>query len=472
MDTYWKFLWEEPCAENEDPVVIIAGRIEKLIDENVLAPGEQLPAIWKVKTEFNIPERMVRKVYHKLEDDGLLVARKSYGFFVKLKEGEAARHWLENQVIKLNENLHQFKPHTFRVSTVSAGFVYPGLKSFSIASFTNFLQGAYTDHQSDRKTEIQSAISAELSKYLETAHVYASPGQCTYVLYKEVLPIICSLVFNPGDTIVMDSAEDLEALMAFAAAGLRVLFTGSDRYGMLTAKLEEYCRSDHVKAVFVQPPAGYPANVHLSPARRSELVRIAGAYDLTIIANDSNHELWRNKVVVPVAGYEHGGRLIYYSSLSKVCTVLSSHAVVAATPGIIRMIEEKVRLSLSHEDLCTALGVCRIVNDSKFRDTVQKVKKEFQKRLLGLLKTGRSTLCPKAKISVGAVTLSLWIGFKKPLPFGVLKQLLDRFKIQIDDVYLLPFVSAGELTGFRLGVTHIEDERLLQVFKDLGALLC
>lgn len=285
MHTYWEILWEEPLTIREDPELWIKERIEKLIDANILVEGEQLPPLRLASRKWNVPERVIRRVYQTLQREEYVEIHSSYGVFVSPRSEDKKRkyHWPDYDVIQANEYPDHLMQETFKVTTISAGFDYPNPKSFSMEFFFNYIQGVLGEFGAATKATIQAAIGIEMSKYIKSAYLLASPGQCTYLPTKEALSIVARVILKPGDIVVMDSSEDLEARMAFARLGLQVLFTESDRYGMLTDRLEEYCISNQVKGVFVRPPAGYPKNIHLSDKRRAELVRIGCKYDLTIL---------------------------------------------------------------------------------------------------------------------------------------------------------------------------------------------
>ncbi len=93
-------------------------------------------------------------------------------------------------------------------------------------------------------------------------------------------------VIRPGDTIAADrltyyGLRALAQMFQFNIVGI-----GSDPEGLAADELDDLCRRQRIKAVFVIPSLHNPCVVTMSEARRHALVKIAEQHDVTIIEDD------------------------------------------------------------------------------------------------------------------------------------------------------------------------------------------
>ena len=61
----------------------VADRIQSLIREGTLAPGDRLPSVRKLKHQLSVSMSTVLEAYRLLEDRGIITARPQSGYYVK-----------------------------------------------------------------------------------------------------------------------------------------------------------------------------------------------------------------------------------------------------------------------------------------------------------------------------------------------------------------------------------------------------
>ena len=62
----------------------VAERIQALIREGTLKPGDRLPSVRKLKQQLSVSMSTVLEAYRLLEDRGFIVARPQSGYYVKI----------------------------------------------------------------------------------------------------------------------------------------------------------------------------------------------------------------------------------------------------------------------------------------------------------------------------------------------------------------------------------------------------
>ncbi|NER79450.1 MAG: winged helix-turn-helix transcriptional regulator, partial [Leptolyngbya sp. SIO1D8] len=61
----------------------VAGRLQGLITEGTLKPGDRLPSVRKLREQLSVSTSTVLEAYRLLEDRGLIMARPQSGYYVK-----------------------------------------------------------------------------------------------------------------------------------------------------------------------------------------------------------------------------------------------------------------------------------------------------------------------------------------------------------------------------------------------------
>lgn len=60
----------------------VANRIEKLIEDGTLQPGDRIPSVRKLRHQLSVSVSTVLEAYRLLEDRGLIAAKPQSGYFL------------------------------------------------------------------------------------------------------------------------------------------------------------------------------------------------------------------------------------------------------------------------------------------------------------------------------------------------------------------------------------------------------
>lgn len=158
----------------------------------------------------------------------------------------------------------------------------------------------------------------EICRYLRTARsVQCDPEQIMIVSgSQQALDITSRVLFNPGDSILVEEpGYPLQRTIA-AAAGCRLKLVPVDEQGINIAKAN---RVSDARAAFVSPSHQFPLGSTMSATRRLLLLNWAQRAGAWIIEDDYDSEYrFDTRPIASLQGLDVNSRVIYIGTFSKV----------------------------------------------------------------------------------------------------------------------------------------------------------
>ncbi|MFA9272996.1 MAG: PLP-dependent aminotransferase family protein, partial [Baekduiaceae bacterium] len=137
---------------------------------------------------------------------------------------------------------------------------------------------------------------------------------------QQALGLVCDVLLEPGDTVLVEDPTYLAALQRFGMAGAHVVGVPCDDDGLLPDALETAVREHRPKLLYTMPNFQNPSGRTLPASRRDAIARIAADLGLWILEDDPYGELrYEGSALPPIAALDDAAdRTIHISSLSKV----------------------------------------------------------------------------------------------------------------------------------------------------------
>ena len=137
---------------------------------------------------------------------------------------------------------------------------------------------------------------------------------------QQALGLVCDVLLEPGDTVLVEDPTYLAALQRFAMAGARSVGVACDDDGLVPEELEAAVREHRPKLLYTMPNFQNPSGRTLPAERREAIARIAADLGLWILEDDPYGELrYEGAPIDPIAALDDAAdRTIHISSLSKV----------------------------------------------------------------------------------------------------------------------------------------------------------
>lgn len=137
---------------------------------------------------------------------------------------------------------------------------------------------------------------------------------------QQALGLVCDVLLDPGDTVLVEDPTYLAALQRFGMAGAEIVGVACDDDGLVPEALEAAVRTHRPKLLYTMPSFQNPSGRTLPADRRAAIARIAADLGLWILEDDPYGELhYDGPTPIPIAALDDAAdRTIHISSLSKV----------------------------------------------------------------------------------------------------------------------------------------------------------
>ena len=330
------------------------------IRAGTLGPGTRLPSVREAARRHTLAPSTVVAAYDLLQAQGLAEARQQRGFFVRSALSAAA------QMPRHGSATRTAPPHD--VATLMRGmFEHQGGKSLSPGIGTlppdwldlPLLHSAMRRALADDVQEPASLRYGEpagderlrtaLSLRLAGLGIAATPQQIVATAgATQALDLVSRLLLAPGDTVLVDEPGWAVEFARLTQMGVKLAPVPRGPAGPDLAVLRNWLESSAKPRVYITVSVLHnPTGATLPLAAAHELLKLAEAYGLTIVEDDTY--AWLAPAQAPrVAALDQLQRTIYISGFSKILTPNWRVGFVAAAPAMIdRIIDRKLLTALT-----------------------------------------------------------------------------------------------------------------------------
>jgi len=165
------------------------------------------------------------------------------------------------------------------------------------------------------RRELREAISTRLRRL---RGLDADPDRIVIVNgTQQALDLICRVLLNPGDRVLMEEPHYTGARCAFMAAGAELVFSPVDEHGIRIPRPVAGRRA--CRLAYVTPSHQFPTGAVLSIERRLELLAWASHLGAFIIEDDYDGEYrYDGQPLQALGGLDREGCSIYVGTFSKI----------------------------------------------------------------------------------------------------------------------------------------------------------
>lgn len=235
-------------------------------------------------------------------------------------------------------------------------------------------------------------------------------------------------------TAVMTKPGYRTGAMNFQYAGGRVLYIAADEEGMIVEELEEICKKQIIKLVYVTPHHHYPTTVRLSPQRRMRLLQLADRYDFAILEDDYDYDFhYANSPLLPLASGDHKGRVLYIGSFSKNISPAIRMGYLVGPPEVIRELPKIRRLIDRQGDMVMEAAIADLIEEGVIRRYLKKALKQYRIRRDLCAQELRKELGPYLQFRDPAGGLAIWAKWHADICLPELSKQLRQHQVYLSD---------------------------------------
>ena len=237
-----------------------------------------------------------------------------------------------------------------------------------------------------------------------------------------------------GDTVATGQPGYRAADEVFETCGATLLRLPLDDRGLDVDRLERYCKSRKVRAVYVTPHHHFPTTITLSACRRMKLLSLAEKFGFVILEDEYDYDFhYKSAPILPLATADHKGMVITFGSMSKSFSPALRVGWVVAPANVIRQLA-KIRSVIDRQgDFLLEQAVAELYKDGTVNRYLRKALQVYHDRRDHLANELRLRLSPHVSFDTPEGGLALWVRFSRQVPLSRLAPATLANGLWLDD---------------------------------------
>ncbi|MBB4103646.1 aminotransferase-like domain-containing protein [Allorhizobium borbori] len=310
--------------------------IESRIAARLLAPGDRLPSIRRFAATMGVSPSTVVEAYDRLAAEGLIRARRGSGFYVaatgqpplKLADAETPKaravdpFWVSRQSLDADDTVP--KPGC---GWLPADWMPNEAMRRAMRALARGNETVLSYYGSTRGSP---ALRRLLHARLVEEGIDAAPEQVMLTgSGTQALDLICRLLLNPGDTVLIDDPCYFNFQALLKAHRVKVVGVPYTPVGPDTARFETVLAAERPRLYITNSALHNPTGATLSPPVAHRLLNAATRHDLIIVEDDIFAD-FEPEPSIRLAALDGLSRVIRIGSFSKTLSASVRCGYIAA----------------------------------------------------------------------------------------------------------------------------------------------
>ncbi|MEO1052689.1 MAG: PLP-dependent aminotransferase family protein [Bacteroidota bacterium] len=409
------FPWQSVISVNRDstkPIYLqIVNSFIKEITQGRLNAGHKLPGTRALAEQLQLNRKTVADAYDELLAQGWINIIPSKGTFVSSDLPLERYKSLSQKTVKampvhqtgfsvnINDNISAETPDRGSLIEVNDGSPDVRLAPIDILmkNYRSIATGrlrrqylAYSGLTGDPylRQVLSNYLNATRGVICSPDHIFISRGSqmAIYLIFKTLI--------TPGDVVVVGETNYEAADWVISESGATMRRIPVDEQGISTDAIEELCRKQAIRAIYITSHHHYPTTVTLSAERRIKLLSLAEEYKFAIVEDDYDYDFhYTSGPILPLASLDTKGHVIYTGSFSKLLAPTVRVGYVVAPPNMITEMAKARRIVDRQGDPILERAVGELISEGEMRRHLKKAVRVYKAR--------RDAFCDLLKLYLG-----------------------------------------------------------------------
>ncbi|MBK1896649.1 aminotransferase-like domain-containing protein [Chryseobacterium paridis] len=279
--------------------------------------------------------------------------------------------------------------------------------------------------------------------------------------------IAASLIIKPGDKVIVSDPSYFIADLVFERLGAELIRVPVDSEGMCTQSIEEILQKNEVKMMYIIPHHHHPTTVTMSVERRQHMLKLIKAYDIAVIEDDYDYDFqFKYDPYLPLASGDHGGKIIYIGSLTKVLGTPFRLGYMVATTDFLDAARKLRRLIDIRGDAIIEEAAAGLINNGDLTRHIQRSNRLYAQRCDMASELISKELTDVVNFTKPTGGMALWLTFNPEFKlYDILKKAHKDGIVLSGTVYCTG--KNAHLNSCRFGFASLNEKQLIEVIEVL-----
>jgi len=224
------------------------------------------------------------------------------------------------------------------------------------------------------------------------------------------LDLAARTLLRPGDRVAVEDPGYPTAWATLRAAGAALVPVPVDEGGLRVEALAPILREGPLRAIYLTPHHQFPTTVTMSAPRRMALLDLARRHRIAVLEDDYDNEFhFEGRPVLPLAGDDPGGVVVYLGTLSKILAPGLRIGFVAGPRPLVEALAARRGTADGQGDLILQRAAAELLEDGLLQRHARKMRRTYLARRDALAEALRRHLGDAVAFDPPPGGMSLWV---------------------------------------------------------------
>lgn len=277
---------------------------------------------------------------------------------------------------------------------------------------------------------------------------------------------------NEGDVVLCESPSYLGAINAFKSYGSKFIEVPTDKDGMIMEELEKILEvTENVKMIYVIPDFQNPTGITWSLERRKNFIEIISKYEIPVLEDNPYGELrFEGENLPSLKSMDKKGLVIFLGTFSKILCPGYRLGWTCASQNILKKFIFVKQVADLQASSISQREVSKFIDLYSLDNHVKKINEVYARRRDLMLETMKEEFPEGVEYTCPDGGLFIWVELPKHLDSRIIME-----DCLANNVAYVPgrsfFPNGGKENYFRLNYSSMQDNRIVEGIRRLGAVL-
>ena len=319
------------------------------------------------------------------------------------------------------------------------------------------------------ESRLRAALGVLLSETrglaVSSDQVLVTPGS------QGALDLVCRTLLQPGDRVAVEDPGYESAWATLRAAGAVLVPVPVDGAGLRVDELEACLRQGPLRAVYLTPHHQYPTTVTMGAPRRLRLLELAWQHRIALLEDDYDNEFhFEGRPVLPLAGQDPGGVVVYLGTLSKILAPGLRLGFIAGPRAMVEALAARRSIADGQGNLALQRAAAELLEDGLLQRHARKMRRTYLARRDALAESLGRQLAGVLTFELPPGGMSLWARVDAGLDTEAWAARALNGGVLVDPGRRFDF-HEQPLPNLRLGYSSLDEQELDEAVRRLARAL-